>query len=138
MADATTTQATTPDDYLDALPEPRRSELRALDELIQHAAPELERQLTGKIIGYGRYHYRYPSGREGDSYIVGLASGAKAISVYVDCALDSTYLAEAARERLGKVDVGKSCIRIKRLADVNQDVLAELVRRAVDVRTKQE
>jgi hypothetical protein len=67
-----------------------------------------------------------------------LASGAKAISVYDDCALDSTYLAEAARERLGKVDVGKSCIRIKRLADVNQDVLAELVRRAVDVRTKQE
>ena len=129
-------EPTTPDDYIDALPEPRRGELRALDELIQKAAPGLERQMAGKIIGYGRYHYLYPSGRQGDSYIIGLTSGAKAISVYIDCALDGEYLAEAARERLGKVDVGRTCIRIKRLTDVDQDVLAELVSRARDDRTK--
>ena len=64
----------TPDEYIAALDEPRQTEVRAIDALIRKSAPELERFLGAGMIGYGRYHYRYASGREGDTAIIGLAS----------------------------------------------------------------
>lgn len=83
------------------------------------------------MIGYGRYHYRYASGREGDWCLLGLASHKRYISLYVT-AEDGKggYLAEAYRDRLPKADIGKSCVRFRRLDDLDQDALRELVREA--------
>jgi hypothetical protein len=123
-----TTTATTPDEYIEALDEPRRSQIRQLHELIRTAAPGLEPHIQSGMIAYGSYHYRSKSGREGDWFHVGLASQKRYISVYVTPAdPERFYLAESYRDRLPKADIGRSCVRIKRLEDVDLGVLAELI-----------
>ena len=62
-----------------------------------------------------------------------LASQKRYISLYVTCETESGYLAEQYRERLPKADIGKSCVRFKRLSDVDQDELRSLVREAADL-----
>jgi hypothetical protein len=120
----------TPAAYLAALPEPRRTELKALDAAIRRAAPRLKPHLaySGSMIGYGPYHYRYASGREGDCPIVALSSRAQAISLYVSGCRDGQPIAEAAKAKLGRVSVGKVCIRFKTLADLNLPAALDLVR----------
>ncbi|MGH2674235.1 MAG: hypothetical protein ACRDH1_02290 [Actinomycetota bacterium] len=64
----------TPEEYPDRLDEPSRSELRELHDLIRRTVPEFEPYLESGMIGYGRFHYRYPTGREGNWFRIGLAS----------------------------------------------------------------
>ena len=127
-----TPRPTAVDEFLDGLAEPRRALVAAVDETIRGAAPELAVAVDGRFLGYGPFHYRYASGREGDTFAVSMMSGAQALSVYVLGADGDRYLAEANAERLGKVSVGKSCIRVKRIEHLDLDVLAELVRRSAD------
>jgi hypothetical protein len=122
------TPATTPEAYLDALDEPRRSDVRALHELILAEAPGLESHLQSGMLAYGRYTYRKASGRTGAWFPIGLASNKRYISLYVMAADGERYLAETYRERLPKADIGKSCVRFKRLADLDRDALVELIR----------
>ena len=118
------------EDYIAALAEPRRTDVAALDALIREHAPGLEPVVAGKMLGYGPFHYRYASGREGDTTLLGLASQKRYISLYVLCANGGRYLAESYAERLPKASVGKSCVRFARLSDVDPPVLAELVTEA--------
>ncbi|MBK9992156.1 MAG: DUF1801 domain-containing protein [Verrucomicrobia bacterium] len=74
---------------------------------------------AGTMIGYGPYHDKYASGREGDCPIVALSSRAQYISLYVAGSRNGKPIAEAAKAKLGKVSVGKACIRFKRLADLD-------------------
>lgn len=113
--------------YIDALAEPRRTDVAALDTLIREHAPGLEPVMAGSMPGYGPFHYRYASGREGDATVLALASQKRYISLYVLCATDGRYLAERYADRLPKASIGKSCVRFARLSDVDTDVLAELV-----------
>lgn len=125
-----TTDTTSPDEYIEALEEPRRAQVRELHELIRREAPTLEPHIASGMLAYGRYHYRYASGREGDWFLIGLASQKRYISLYVTATdPDKGYLAESFKGRLPKADIGRSCVRIKRLDDVDLDALAELVRR---------
>jgi hypothetical protein len=117
-------------DYIAALAEPRRTDVAALDALIREHAPGLEPVVAGKMLGYGPFHYRYASGREGDTTLLGLASQKRYISLYVLCANGGRYLAESYAERLPKASVGKSCVRFARLSDLDPAVLAELVTEA--------
>jgi uncharacterized protein YdhG (YjbR/CyaY superfamily) len=116
-----------PEAYLAALDEPRREQVASLDRLIREAAPSLTPHIASGMLAYGRYHYRYESGREGEWFIIGLASNKGAISLYVSAGDGTWYLAESYADRLGKVSVGKSCVRIKRLEDVDLDALRELI-----------
>jgi uncharacterized protein YdhG (YjbR/CyaY superfamily) len=126
--------AATHDEYIEGLAEPRRSEVRAVHELIRRTVPQLEPTMEFGMPGYGRYHYRYASGREGDWMLIGLASNKNYISLYVTAACpDGTYLAESYSDRLPRASIGKSCIRFKRLADLDQDTLATLLREAVEL-----
>ena len=120
----------TPEQNIAQLEEPRRSSIWRLHELIRKAAPELEPHVVSGMLGYGTYHYVYASGREGDWPILALASRKAANSLYACAAVDGRYVAEDFRDRLPKADIGKSCVRIKKLEDVDLDVLDELVRRA--------
>ena len=122
--------APTHEAYIAALDEPRRSEIRTLHELIRRAVPQLEPTMAFGILGYGTYHYRYASGREGDSTVVGLASNKRYISLYVAGEVDGGPLAEAFAPRLPKASIGKSCVRVRRAADLDPDVLVELLREA--------
>jgi hypothetical protein len=118
-------------EFIERLDEPRRSEIAELHALIRDVAPDLEVQTTDRMIGYGPYHYRYASGREGDSYLIGLAPNKAAISIYVQCTKDGAYLAGFYADRLGKADVGKSCVRFERPSDLDLGELRALLAEAV-------
>ncbi|GAA4528214.1 iron chaperone [Amycolatopsis samaneae] len=130
MATQGKSTAATHEEYLSGLAEPRRGELRALHELVRATVPELAPTMEFGMPGYGRYHYRYASGREGDWALVMLASNKNYISLYVTSVVGDRYLAESYAERLPKASVGKSCVRFKRVSDVDTAVLAELLREA--------
>ena len=73
----------THDEYIERLDEPRRSDLRTLHELIRATVPQLQPTMEFGMLGYGKYHYRYASGRQGNSAVVGLAGNKSYISLYV-------------------------------------------------------
>jgi hypothetical protein len=120
-------------DYIASLPDGRREIVERIHQTITEAVPGLEVRMWKTFIGYGTYHYTYASGREGDWFPIGLTNNKGYVSLYLCAGDDHGYLAEANADRLGKVNVGKSCVRIKRLDDVNLDVVAELSRRAAEL-----
>ncbi len=120
----------TPRDYLASLPGERKSAVGAIHKAVRAAAPELKPRVLRGMLGYGKYHYRYPSGREGDWFVVGLASQKNYISLYICLSEKDQYLPEKNKHRLGNVSVGKSCIRFKTLADLNLRVALALIRKA--------
>lgn len=123
-------KAKTPEEYFEELEEPRKSEVLKLHKLITKTVPKLKPFMLSGLLGYGKIHYKYSSGREGDWFKIGLSSGKTGISVHV-CAVDKGgYLAEQAKPKLGKATVGRSCIRFKKLEDINLDALTELLKLA--------
>jgi hypothetical protein len=102
----------------------RRADCLALLALMQTATGVGPEVWSSGLIGFGTYHYKYASGQEGDWFPVGFASRKAAITVYLGTSLDG--LADLLA-KLGKHRVGKGCIYIKRLADVDLGVLEELV-----------
>jgi hypothetical protein len=118
----------TPEEYLAALEEPRRTEMTRVHDLIRATAPDLEPVVQSGILAYGPFHYRYASGREGDWFVLGLASRKRSISLYVTAASDQGYLAESFRDRLPKADIGRSCVRFRRLDDLDREAVVELIR----------
>ena len=122
-----------PAEYIAAVEPGKQPSLKKLHQLIRRTLPELETCMVHGMIGYGPYHYRYDSGREGDTARVALAANKTGYSVYI-MAVDATgkYIAESAKATLGKATVGKSCIRFKRLEDIAVD---GLTRALLQVRT---
>jgi hypothetical protein len=90
----------------------------------------LEPRMWGdSIVGFGSYHYKYKSGREGDWFLAGFSPRKQNLTVYIMSGFEQeTEL----MQRLGKHTTSKSCLYLKRLADVDREVLKELVRRSVD------
>jgi hypothetical protein len=80
------------------------------------------------MVGFGSYHYRYASGREGDWFVTGFAPRAQNISIYI---MDGFSGYDELMQQLGKHKTGKSCLYIKRLSDVNTDILQELIKRSL-------
>lgn len=117
----------TPEEYIAAVDEKRRPDIEALDALIRTHAPELEPVIMGGMLGYGPFHYRYASGREGDACKLSVASNAAGISLYCFAADEDGYVAPRYAGRLGKAGVGKSCVTFKRLADVDEAGLVALI-----------
>ncbi len=123
-------QYTTPNEYLAHIDDERKEDMNTLHQLIQKTVPDLKPQIISGMIGYGKYHYKTKSGREGDWSLILLSNRKNYISVYVCAVKDGKYIAETNKDRLGKVSVGKSCIRFKKLSDINLDVLKELIKEA--------
>jgi Domain of unknown function (DU1801) len=122
--------AKTPKEYIAKLAEPRKSEIAELDAFIRKTAPALKPFILAGMLAYGPYHYVYESGREGDWFIVGLSSRANYISLYVCAVADGKYLAESYKKRLPKTSIGKSCVRFKKLSDIDLKVVAEMLKEA--------
>lgn len=121
---------TTPSQYIDALTEERRAAIEQLDKLIRENAPKLKAFVQHGMLAYGPYRYRYESGREGEAAVIMLASQKNYISLYVNCTEAGAYLAEKRKSHLGKVSVGRSCIRFKKIEDLDLAAAAELIREA--------
>jgi hypothetical protein len=81
------------------------------------------------IVGYGKYHYRYESGREGDFFLTGFAPRKQALTIYV---ISGFKAHGALMKKLGKYKTGKSCLYVKRLDDIDRDVLTQLVQASVN------
>jgi hypothetical protein len=125
--------AKTVTEYFAQIEEPRKAEVKAIHEMIRKAAPKLKPGIVAGMIGYGSYHYKYASGREGDWPIIALASQKNYISVYV-CASDGeTYVAEKHKAELPKASIGKSCIRFRKSADIDLKTLEKVVKEGVRV-----
>ena len=124
-----------PADYISALPDERkRAEAEAVDAL-HRKVTGLEPKMWGpSMIGYGRYHYRYASGHEGESLRAGFSPRKAAMTIYLLGNYgDSHPPADALFARLGKHKTDKSCLYINKLADVDMDALEGLVRLSWDV-----
>jgi hypothetical protein len=119
--------ATTHAEYFAQLPLERKELLAFLDDFIQKAAPSLKPNFIYNMLGYGTFDYMNYKKELIKWPVVALASQKNYISIYVCAVEDGSYLAESKKDRLGKVSVGKSCIRFKKLEDLNLDVLKEVI-----------
>ncbi len=125
--------ATDDNEYIAMLNDERREIIETLDKLIKETVPSMKRWFAYNMLGYGEFEYTDYKGNPGKWPVVALASQKNYVSLYV-CAIDQAdetkYLAEKYEKELGKVSVGKSCIRFKKLDDLNMDVVAEVLREA--------
>ena len=113
--------------FLDSIADSRRAdETRQVVALMAEITGEPPKMWGKTIIGFGSYHYKYDSGREGDNFLTGLSPRKQALTIYVMPGF-SEY--EGLLDRLGPHTTGKSCLYIKKLDKVDQDVLRELIER---------
>lgn len=102
----------------------QRQDCRVLLELMARLSGRPAEMWGASIVGFGDYHYRYASGREGDWFAVGFAPRKREISIYLMPGLEGR---EALLAELGKHRTGVGCLYVKRLADVDLAVLERLV-----------
>ena len=79
------------------------------------------------MLGYGTYHYKYASGRQGDWMVIGLANQKNYISLYSCLSDGKKYVAEKYKEGLPKANIGKSCIRFRKLEDIDLNVIRQIL-----------
>jgi hypothetical protein len=120
----------TPEAYLDAVDEGRRSDVRRVYDFIRKAVPKLEPFMLNGFLGFGPMRYKYASGREGDWFKVGLAANKQNLAIYVCAADEEGYLAERYAKQLGTCSCGKSCIRFKKFDDLDHKVLKDVLKQA--------
>ena len=112
--------------YLDTIePEKKRQDSLAVLELMKDVTGEEPKMWGTSIIGFGEYRYRYESGREGDWFLTGFAPRKQSLTLYIMAGF-TKY--DELMSQLGKYTTGKSCLYIKKIEDVDTDVLRELVR----------
>ena len=116
--------------FINSIEDPqKRADARALASLMRTATGQMPAMWGTSIVGFGSYRYRYDSGREGEWPLAGFSPRKTDISVYIMSGFDrqGDLLAKLGRHRNGK-----SCLYLKRLADVDVGVLETLVRRSVE------
>jgi hypothetical protein len=119
------------DDYIASIAsETRRADCRHLIRMMSRVTGEPPRMWGPSIVGFGSYHYRYESGREGDFFLTGFASRKGDLVLYVMPGFEP--FADL-MPRLGRHRTGKSCLYVKRLADLDPDVLEQILRESVRV-----
>ncbi len=115
--------------YLESVANKRRREDSLLMlEMMQAATGEPAEMWGTSIVGFGSYHYRYASGREGDFMLTGFAPRKQALTVYI---MGGHERHAELFAKLGKYRTGSSCLYINKLADVDLDVLRELIAESV-------
>ena len=108
--------------------ESRRKDCQTLVRIMKHAVGAEPKMWGPSIVGFGHYHYKYASGRENDWFLVGFSPRKQDLTVYIMTGFDRH---DAILSRLGKHRTSKSCLYIKRLADVDVAVLQELITASV-------
>lgn len=120
--------------FLSAIEDPRkRSDAKKIAAMMRRATGKRARMWGSSIIGYGEYHYKYDSGREGDWALVGFSPRKQNLAVYIMPGFDAF---PALMKKLGKYKTGKSCLYLNKLDDVDHDVLEKLIGDSVKVMRK--
>jgi hypothetical protein len=116
---------------IDALDEPRRSQVRHLHEVILEALPGIDVGVWdygGKLIGYGAYDYSNSKGPAGRWFSVGIANREAYISLYAMGHADERYLAESRADRFPGTKIGRSCINISKPELIDDDAVRDIAR----------
>ena len=113
--------------------EEKRKDAEELIRLMSKVTGKPPKMWGPTIIGFGKYHYKYESGREGDMCMTGFSPRKPSFVLYIGSALDDKKL----MDRLGKHKRGKGCLYIKRLDDVDRAVLKELIMKSIAETRKQ-
>jgi len=106
----------------------KRDDCRELMKLMSEITGNRAKMWGPSIVGYGKYHYKYESGREGDFFLTGFSPRKQALSIYIISGFD---INPKLMEKLGKYKTGKSCLYVKKLDDLDRSVLAQLVKESV-------
>ena len=106
----------------------KRADARKVAAMMRRVTGKRAKMWGSSIVGYGTYHYKYESGREGDCMITGFSPRRQALTVYI---LAGFRRFDTLMGKLGKYKTGKSCLYIKRLSDVDEKVLEKLIDRSV-------
>jgi hypothetical protein len=117
-------------DFIATIPnETLRKDCETLVEILKKISKHEPVLWRRSIIGFGKYHYKYASGYEGDSSLIGFSPGKDKISLYLmpGFAEETTLL-----PKLGKYKAGKGCLYIKKLDDINLSILKELAMESID------
>ena len=117
-------------DFIAAVDHPtRRADAEKLDAMFRDITGWTPRMWGPAIIGYGQYHYTYESGRTGDFLATGFSPRKANLSLYI---MPGYADFDDILGRLGKYKTGKACLYINKLADVDLDVIAEIIRAGID------
>ena len=109
--------------------EKKRSDCFLIKQLMEEVTGEPAKMWGESIVGFGSYHYKYASGREGDWMITGFSPRKQNLTLYI---MPGFERYEHLMEQLGKYKTGKSCLYIKKLEDVDMKILKELVYESVN------
>ncbi|MCL4841235.1 MAG: DUF1801 domain-containing protein [Bryobacteraceae bacterium] len=116
--------------FLDAVEnEQRRADCRTVLNLMRAVTGEEPKMWGPSMVGFGSYHYKYASGREGDWFVTGFSPRKQDLTLYIMAGFDRY---DELMAKLGKYKTGKSCLYLKRLSDVDLGVLRELVTASVE------
>lgn len=102
----------------------QRADAKKVAAMMRRATGKRAKMWGASIVGYGSYHYKYASGRDGDFMITGFSPRKQALTVYIMPGFSSF---KKLMENLGKYKTGKSCLYIKRLSDVDEKILEKLI-----------
>lgn len=133
MAKANKTQLTgeSVNTFLETIEDAHKAkDCRRIIDLMQEISSSGPKMWGESIIGFGQYHYKYASGREGDSLIFGLSPRYSSITIYITPGFkdyDGTGQSEKLLEKLGKYKIGKACLYIKEVKDIDLKVLGALL-----------
>ncbi len=116
-------------DFISTVPdEQKRKDSLVLIDMMSKITKEEPKMWGPSIIGFGSYHYKYESGHEGDMCITGFSPRKAAISVYILMGFNKS---PELMKKLGKYKMGKSCLYVKKLTDIDTKVLEELIEESV-------
>lgn len=129
--------------YIAAQPEPKRSDMQALHDIILGMMPDCKlwfldgrdesgRTVTNPNIGYGVHTITYANGKTREFYQIGISANTTGISVYIMGIEDKKHLAETYGKRLGKASVTGYCIKFRTLENIDVDTLVEAMRYGVE------
>lgn len=118
-------------EYFDMLAPERKKPMEFLDRFIKKEAPTLKPLFSYNMPGYGTFKYKNYKKEIIDWPIIAFASQKNYMSLYICSVINGEYIAEKYKDKLGKVSVGKSCIRFKKIDDLNFDVLKKIIKLAV-------
>lgn len=124
------TKATSVATYLAQVPKERKELVLFLHEFIKKTAPKLKPHFAYNMLGYGSFPYLNNKKEKLEWPVIALANQKNYISLYVCATEDGQYIAEKHKKELGKVSVGKSCIRFKKLEDINLPALKKVLKLA--------
>lgn len=116
--------------FIDAVTDKnKREDCREIVKMMQEITHKQPKIWGDSIVGFGSYHYKYDSGREGDYFITGVSPRKQNVTVYIMPGF-SSY--QPLMKKLGKYKTGKSCLYIKKLDEIDRNVLKELISKSVD------